>query len=356
MNTNNFLNYYLETKNKIAKKMDLYNEGLINNKNSLVRENMLLFKNLNSGGKLIRGVLAHLGYYLLKDDADYALGLSLAYEVFQTAVLIHDDIIDNDNQRRGKDTVHYANNKKYSAYSNDEKEVNHLCESIAICVGNYGLFEANSILAKEYKTEPSLGKVLESFSQVEIHTIEGELIDTILPFNGKHNLENNNLLDDIMTIYRLKTAYYTIIGPLSVGILLAGGNQEKLDDIEKFGEKVGIAFQIQDDILGIYSDEMGKVKGSDIREFKQTILYAHILDTEYKDEFLALYGKDNLTEEAIEKVQELFIKSNSLQYAKDLMNRYYDESISVLDSIDWLNKEKKDLLRGFVEYLKNRNK
>ena len=71
-----------------------------------------------------------------------------------------------------------------------------------------------------------------------------------------------------MLVYKLKTAFYTIIGPLSLGLILGGIDDEKLEDVKNFGEKIGVAFQIQDDILGIYSD-MGKVIGSDIKEFKQ---------------------------------------------------------------------------------------
>ena len=159
-----------------------------------------------------------------------------------------------------------------------------------------------------------------------------------------------------MTIYRLKTSHYTIIGPMSVGILLAGGDDKQVEDITSFGEKVGIAFQIQDDILGIYSDEMGKVKGSDIKEFKQTILYSHILNTEYKYELLKYYGKENIEEENIKKVQDLFKKSGSYDYAYNMMNQMYDDALKDLDNIKWIKEDKKGLLRGFVEYLRNRNK
>lgn len=356
MNIKIFKDYYLETKDKISYKMDLYNEKLIANKNHIVGENLALFKDLNSGGKYIRGVLAHLGYYLLNDDPDYALGLSIAYEVFQTAILVHDDIIDNDNIRRGKDTVHFANLKKYRNLSENQVEVKHLADSIGICVGDYGLFEAIKIISKEYALDQNIGKVIYNFSEVVVRTVEGEIIDTVLPFNGKHNIMNDNIEEDIMTVYRLKTAYYTIIGPLSIGIILAGGESDKLADIEKFGEKVGIAFQIQDDILGIFSDETGKIKGSDIKEFKQTILYSHILSTNYKDEFLKVYGVEEITEETIKKVQELLVKSKSLEYAENMMNNMYNESLTVLDSITWLNEDKKNLLRGFVEYLRIRNK
>ena len=281
--SNKFKDYYKETKEKLEQKIKEFNKDIIKDDAGLINNNLKQFSILNSDGKLVRGVLVNLGYYLLKDDKDYSLDLSLAYEVFQTAILVHDDIIDNDNTRGGKDTV--------------------------------------------------------------------------LPFNVKHNLVNNkDIENNILEIYRLKTSHYTIIGPISVGLLLAGGEEEKIKDIEEFGTKVGIAFQIQDDILGIYSNETGKVKGTDIKEFKQTVLYSHIINTEYKDELMKYYGKNDISEENIVKVQELFKKSGSYEYAVNKMNSLYDDSLETLNNIKWIKEDKKELLRGFVEYLRNRNK
>ena len=352
-----FKEYYKNTKQKIENRMEVYNQELERENNSLLKDNFKLFTNLNRDGKLVRGTLVNLGYTILKDDNDYSLDLSLAYEVFQTGILVHDDIIDNDDTRRGKDTIHHANIQKYQKYSNDQDEVKHFSDSIAICMGDYGLYEANRIISETYKDDPNLGRVLSNFNHTVLTTIRGELMDVILPFHGKNNLiSKDNIEKDIMEIYRLKTAHYTIIGPLSVGILLAGGTEKMVQAIEKFGEKVGIAFQIQDDVLGIYSDNLGKVKGSDIKEFKQTILYSHILKTDYKTELLKLYGKDDLTEDNIQKVQDLFKKAGSYDYAIQTMNQLYDESLLLLESYDWISEDKKDLLRGFVNYLRERNK
>ena len=352
-----FKEYYKDTKKKIDSKIEDFNKKLVKENNPLLKENLEYFKNLNSEGKLVRGTLVNLGYYLLKEDRDTSLDLSLAYEVFQTGILVHDDIIDNDDKRRGKETVHYANYKNYEKHTSNKREAKHLSDSIAICMGDYGLFEANKIIADSYKDNPNLGKILSNFNQTVLTTIKGELIDVILPFQGKYNLiDNKSIEDNIMEIYRLKTSHYTIIGPMSVGLILAGATDKELKDIEHFGEKVGIAFQIQDDILGIYSDEMGKVKGSDIKEFKQTILYSHILNTEYKDELLRLYGKEDISEEKIKRVQSLFKESGSYKYAVSKMNEMYDNSLKILDKIDWIEEDKKVLLRGFVEYLRTRNK
>lgn len=354
---NKFIEYYKKEKETINKKLIEFNNNLLTEKNPIIKENIELFKNLNSDGKIIRGTLVNLGYYLLKEDKDYSNDLSLAYEVFQTAILIHDDIIDNDSKRRGKDTIHYANINKYKDYSQEKEELKNLGDAVAICMGDYGLYLSNKIIINSYNKDNNFSKVLSYFNDTVINTIKGELLDVTLPFRSKYKIEEDkNLEEYIMNIYKLKTAYYTIIGPLSTGMILAGTTSEELKDIEKFGELVGIAFQIQDDLLGIYSEETGKVKGSDIKEFKQTILYSYTCNTKYKDSLLKYYGQDNLTEENLKKVKEIFEICGAKEYAKKMMNNMYDESLNILNNISWIKEDKKDLLRGFVEFLKTRNK
>lgn len=354
---NKFIEYYKKEKETINKKLIEFNNSLLTEKNPIIKENIELFKNLNSDGKIIRGTLVNLGYYLIKEDKDYSNDLSLAYEVFQTAILIHDDIIDNDSKRRGKDTIHYANINKYKDYSQEKEELKNLGDAVAICMGDYGLYLSNKIIINSYNKDDNFSKVLSYFNDTVINTIKGELLDVTLPFRSKYKIEEDkNLEEYIMNIYKLKTAYYTIIGPLSTGMILAGTTSEELKDIEKFGELVGIAFQIQDDLLGIYSEETGKVKGSDIKEFKQTILYSYTCNTKYKDSLLKYYGQDNLTEENIKEVKEIFEICGAKEYAKQMMNNMYDESLNILNNISWIKEDKKDLLRGFVEFLKTRNK
>ena len=352
-----FINYYQKEKNILEKEMTQYNKQLIQEENLLIKENIEVFKNLNMDGKMIRGILVKLGYHLLKEKTDYSNQLALAYELFQTSILVHDDIIDKDEKRRGKDTIHTAYYNKHKSEDEEIEDTKHIANSVALCIGDYGLFSANKIISENYQNDKNIGKVLNNFNSTVLNTIKGELLDVILPSQSKKQLINQFALEDnIMNIYRLKTAHYTIIGPLSVGMILAGADSKKIRDIHEFGEKVGIAFQIQDDILGIYSDEMGKVKGSDIKEFKQTILYSYICTTLYKKELLKYYGTDLLTDEIMEKVKDLFEKSGAKKYAETKMNEMYQESIKILKSINWLDTEKKELLEGFVEYLKSRNK
>ena len=352
-----FKKYYQRENQELTKRINEFNESFIKEENPWLKENFEYFKELNSGGKNVRGTLVNLGYYLLKEEDSYSMPLALAYEVFQTAILVHDDIIDKDKTRRGKKTIHYQNQIRLKKNTNDLDEVNHMSNSIALCVGDYGLYLANQIISEAYTKDKNLGIVLNCFNETVLNTARGELLDVILPFKSKYTkISPKRLENSIQMIDLLKTSHYTIIGPLSCGLLLAGAKEKELEEITAFGEKVGIAFQIQDDILGIYSDEMGKVKGSDIKEFKQTVLYAHCLRTPYKNELLNYYGKEKCTKKTIQKVQEIFEKSGSKEYALSIMNTYYNDSIQVLENMNWIPEEKKNILKGFVEYLRIRNK
>lgn len=339
-----FLNYYDKTKKELNNYINKFNKELINEDNELLKEQLELFSNLNSDGKLIRGILVNLGYKLLNEDTSYSYLLSLAFEVFQTAILVHDDIIDNDEIRRGKTTIHAYNYNKYNS-----KE---LGTNIGICMGNLGLYKANEIISKNYTNDSNLGKVLNYFNDIVIKTIKGELLDVIIPFREQNNLEISNLEDNVMEIYKLKTAYYTIIGPLSLGLILGNASEEQLSDIEKFGYYTGIAFQMQDDLLGIYGENIGKKVGSDIEEYKQTILYSYTKNTNYYSELLKYYGKDN----TLEKVREVFDISGAKKYTEDKIEEYYNKAVGILSNINWINNTNKDIMINFVKYLKNRKK
>ena len=121
---------------------------------------------------------------------------------------------------------------------------------------------------------------------------------------------------------------------------------------------MGIAFQIKDDLLGIFGDEkhIGKSTTSDVSEFKQTILYSHIINTKYKDELLKYYGKENITQSEMEKVKKLFEQSGSKKYAQDYMEKLFKESFEAILKLDFLDIESKKLLLGFAQYLKERSK
>ena len=354
MEENVFFKYYKMTKDKLNTYIKEFNNKLIKEENPFIKENLELFANLNSDGKLIRGTLVNLGYKIIKEESEYSYPLALAFEVFQTSILVHDDIIDNDNLRREKITIHAYNNKKYYELTKSNKSKK-ISDNIAICMGDLGLYKANQIISTNYKNDSNLGNILTYFNEIVINTIKGELLDVVLPFKEEYHLEDNNLEDSIMEIYRLKTAYYTIIGPLSLGMILAGTNEEYLKDIEKIGYNIGTAFQLQDDVLGIYGNNIGKKVGSDIEEFKQTILYAYTKNTKYYDELLKIYGKE-IDNNDILKVQEIFKNSGAYDYTLNKINNLYNKALNILDNIKWIKDEDKEILKYFLLYLKERKK
>ena len=353
-----FKAFYDENFKILNSKINEFNSNLVKEENELLRSNLEIFSDLNTNGKLIRGILINLGYKLMGNyDISYSMNLALAYELFQTSILIHDDIIDCDNLRRGKKTVHYANYENYSKIKSNY-DIMHLSNSVALCIGDYGLYLSNQCIIENYKFDKNLGNILSYFNNIVLKTIKGELIDTILPFKSKYNLLNDDIEENVISIYKLKTAYYTIIGPICLGMILSGCDKYKIEDITKFGEKIGIAYQIQDDILGIYLDgDMGKIVGSDIKEFKQTIMYSYIdkYKKDYKNELLQYYGND-LTDDSINNVRKIFIDSGAKKYAENLMNNLYDEGKDILLNINWISEENKKILYGFIDYLKGRKK
>ena len=350
-----FKKYYYDTKKELDLIIDKYNKDLLKNKDGYLKDNLDLFVNLNSDGKLVRALLITLGYKIATHkNIDYSYNLALAYEIFQTSVLIHDDIIDDDNLRRGKDTIHYANYKENKMYNEEHAKKN--SESVGICMGDYGFYEANKIIINSYYKDENYKEILDYYNDIVLKTIEGELIDVKLSFDGRYKLSDTDIEDNIMKVYKLKTAYYTIIGPLSLGLILGGIKDKRLEIIKELGEKIGVAFQIQDDILGIYND-MGKVVGSDIKEYKQTILFSDVIKSDkYRNRILKYYGKKDISFQDIEEVRNIFKESGSYDRAFNLMNTLYDDAKKMLKEISWIDEENKKILDGFIDYLCKRSK
>ena len=361
--TSFYLFYKSEVK-KIEKEMSKWNKTFINKKdNILVKDAMNKFVFMNSNGKYLRALLIALGYLIStkKDDLSY-LPLAAAYETFQTSILIHDDVIDNSELRRGKKTVHKKYEEKFDKYDLkdalfEEKKKN-TTSSIGICLGDIGFYIANNIIVENYMNNPNLARLLKYYNNIVINTGKGELIDVVLPFNEKYNSKNKCLEKDIMEIYELKTSWYTIIGPCSLGLILGGSSERVVDSIVKSLSPIGIAFQIKDDLLGIYGNikSLGKSNTSDITEYKQTILYSYVVNgTEYKDELKKYYGNADLSEKDYLKIRDIFEKSGAKKYAIDMMNSLFSESKKLILKNRNIPTYYKEILLGLIIYLEIRD-
>ena len=353
----NLLEFFIYYKTKLKEfETDLkkINKSFLENDNPIVIDAVNKFINMNGDGKFLRGCLIDLGYKLTKND-DYAKTLSLAYETFETSILIHDDIIDNAHLRRNKETIHETYKDEFKKYNVENDNTN---TSLALCIGDLGFFYTNEMITKKYKNDKNLAKLLSYYNNIVIKTIKGEIIDVALPFIEKNDKKHALHEEDIMEIYRLKTSWYTVVGPFILGMILGNSKAKDIETFEKVLEPLGIAFQIKDDILGIYSSKeiLGKSVYSDIEEFKQTILYSYIKinRNDLLNELLKYYGK-NITEEESKKVQKLFEDSGALEYATNKMNEMFNEVYANIKSMD-IKEYTKNILLGLILFLRLREK
>ena len=219
-------------------------------------------------GKMIRGSLVFLGYELFSDNLSPNLtSAASAMELFQSGLLIHDDIMDRDTTRRGMPTLH----TRYSEECKDlgSTDPQRAGEALGICAGDICFFlgyEALSRATKSISLASYCAKELAMVGLAQMKDVEWGLTPQIPS------------PDEVIRMFQHKTARYTFSMPLSIGSQLAG-RLDSIDLLESIGEKAGIVFQIRDDELGIYSNqsELGKPIGSDIREGKKTLFYIELM-------------------------------------------------------------------------------
>lgn len=297
-----------------------------------------------NGGKGLRGTLVRLGFELAggKDTAEI-IKPAAAVEILNTALLAHDDIIDLSPTRRGKPTL-------YRALGGD-----HYGISQAICLGDLGFFLAEKLVQDSGFADTLKNKAISSFIQTMIDTAMGEMLDVELPHLADRGSEG-----DVLTIFHLKTARYTIVGPLHLGAILGGADEALLSQLVQLGESLGIAFQIQDDILGVFGDEgiLGKSVTSDIEEGKQTLLISYALEHADKMQNEVLkkyYGQGKVDDGALRKIREVFIQTGALEYSQKKANLLVVEAKRIINNIE-AHPQKRQLLYEMSDYIINRLK
>ncbi|MDR0272197.1 MAG: 4-hydroxy-3-methylbut-2-enyl diphosphate reductase [Clostridiales bacterium] len=337
-----FAKFHSQVKEEIETSCDEYLKDIIHNaKNKLFVEDALRdLYNQNRGGKRIRGMMIKLGAEIAAEDKSACpLSVALAYEIFQTAILIHDDIIDKSETRRGKKTIHIESDSHYGL-------------SRAICIGDYGLFLANKILAESEIAPEILVKIMRLFSEIQIKTIEGEIMDVLLPYFPTEI--GDDYFQTVINIYEYKTAWYTLAGPIMLGAICGGANDALLARLRDITLPLGMAFQIKDDLLGIFASEkvLGKPAISDIAEKKQTVLYgyAHKNATPQQREMIEkIYGNPLADENDQQAIREIFTATGAKKHAEDEIERFSQIALGLIHETN-----NAPLLRGLVHYLTTR--
>lgn len=288
---------------------------------------------LSMGGKRIRPVLMLLAYQLYKDDPESILMQAAALETYHNYTLLHDDLMDNADLRRGHETVH----KKWNA--------------------NQAILSGDSMLVLAYErmaqcAADKLSQVLAIFTETALEIGEGQQYD--IDFERRTDVEE----DEYIEMVRLKTSVLLACA-LKIGGALAGAPEQDLDNLYKFGERIGLAFQLQDDFLDVYGDPrvFGKAIGGDITSNKKTYMlinaFNHANDAQREELTRWITAKTFDRAEKVAAVTRLYNEIGVDKLALDKIASYFEQSKKYLDAVK-VDDDKKTVLRQYAEKMMSR--
>ena len=287
---------------------------------------------LSLKSKRVRPILSLLSFSLFEEDLDKITGPSIALEFFHNFTLIHDDIMDNADMRRGKVTIH----KKWD-------------QNIGILSGDLLMIFAFKML--EDIEEESFKKTFKRFNNIAIKVCEGQQYD--MNFETKNQISE----EEYLSMITLKTA--VLIGfSLELGGLITNQKKKINEKLYNAGEKIGISFQLMDDYLDVFgSDEFGKKIGGDISSNKKTYLIIKLLEKANpvdRNNILKLMNNNSYDENKIKFITDMMIKNKIDKISKDKMNSFFNDGIDILNDIPGNKKSIKNL-KNYFEKIKERN-
>lgn len=290
---------------------------------------------LEDGGKRLRPVLTLMAYNLYRDDIEKALKSAVGIEIFHNYTLLHDDVMDDAELRRGRLTVH----KKWNS-------------NVAILSGDAAAITAYKYI--ETCEDAYLRKVIDGFNQVAMDVCKGQQYD--MEFETREDVSEEEY---IHMIY-LKTSVL-IAGSLRHGALIAGAPAEEYNALYDFGGYLGLVFQLQDDYLDVYGkvEEFGKKIGGDILENKKTYLLIKALELAGEEERKSLRAWMNCKEcdpgEKIKSVTEIYNRVGVAEAVQKTIDRYLGMSREALAKVK-ASEERKKGFYEMINYIGERRK
>lgn len=294
-------------------------------------------------GKYLRPTLLLLTCEMFNGDPKKAINTAVAMQLSEEWILVHDDIEDNSTMRRNKPCLHKIHGIP-----------------IALNVGDALHIIMWKVLMKnrEILGENLTFKVAEIFNETLLKTAEGQHFEIKWTKEVKEDFSD----DDYYKIVERKTCLYSITTPMILGAVIANADEEKYKFIYKFGDYLGKAFQIQDDVLNLIGDEKqyGKEIAGDIYEGKLTLIFSHLIRTckpEEKEKVIKIYKKhENKTKEDVEYVLNLMKFYKSIDYAKEKAREFAEKAKEIFEiSTKDINNDAKDALRKGIEFIVTRN-
>lgn len=288
---------------------------------------------LSLGGKRLRPVLMLMAYNMYKEDVEHILMPAIAIETYHNFTLLHDDLMDRADVRRGKPCVHKKWNDNAAILSGDNMLV----------LAFYRMIQCD---------EQYMPDVLRLFTETALEIDEGQQYD--IDFEDRSDVTEEEYIEMI----RLKTSVLLACA-LKIGAILGGATKQDAEALYEFGEKLGLAFQLQDDYLDVYGDfkTFGKQIGGDIMCNKKTymLINAQLLANEAQAQELDYWlNKENpQREEKVAAVTRLYNEIGVPQLVKDKINQYYQEAAQALARIS-LSQDRTAVLWDYAQSMLNR--
>jgi geranylgeranyl diphosphate synthase type I len=306
------------------------------------------------GGKRFRALLLLGGYRMAGGDSwAPVLPAAAALEHFQSWMLVHDDIIDHSEQRRGGATLHRIVEGRHRQAGllgrSEEYGV-----GVGITLGDLQEpFTVDGLLACRVPPSRKL-RALSEYVRMTRETAYGQLLDIQ---NGATPIEQVRE-PDVLLVHRLKSAVYTVASPLRIGAILGGAGPGLLEVLDRFGLDVGVAFQLRDDVLGtgFGGGEAGK-SANDLVEGKRTLLVLRAwerTDESGRDVLRSVVGHPEASAEAIERARDVIRSSGSLAYSERRIESLTRRAIRAVDTSRRLDRSDRELLRDIAERLVHR--
>ena len=287
---------------------------------------------LSLGGKRLRPVFALMACNIFNDDVAAAVKPAVGMEIFHNFTLLHDDIMDNSKLRRKKPTVNAKWNDNVAILSGDGM----------MYIASQYVFAAPEKVRKE---------VMDLYHKTAIEVCEGQ------QFDMDFETSNDVTLDDYIKMITLKTAVLPA-ACLKIGALIGGASQDEAQKIYDAGISFGIAFQMQDDYLDMYStpEVLGKPVGGDVNECKKTVFYhklVELLPSERVGEWKTFYANKNYGfEEKLQLARNYFAEYKVDAAVQNIIEEYYAKAFATLDSI--ADPDRIEPLKSFMEKLRVR--
>ncbi len=306
-----------------------------------------------AGGKRIRAAFVYYSYLACKGKKlEDIIQIAACIELIHAYLLVHDDIQDRADLRRGEETIHKIYERIHKE-DKGEENASHFGEAVAINsgdvlnhIGMNVLLNSNFMNKTKVAALNKLNRRIIDVGYGQTLDIYGEVLD---------NVDESYVLE----VHKYKTGCYTYELPLHLGAIFAGANDEHLDAITNYAIPGGVAYQIQDDILGVFGNEetTGKSASSDITEGKKTLLTIKaFMGASKKDKIILnnTIGNPKASNEMIDAVKKIIVDTGSLDYSKNLAKKLLMKSSRALyKQSDW-NQEGLQFLIGVNDYLLNR--